>query len=479
MSESLPTVSVLMGAYNYEQYVGRAIESALEQEYPPDRLELIVVDDGSTDGTAAVVADLAKRHPGRIRLIRQANGGATAATNRALVEATGDLICLLDADDVWLPQKTRRQVEMLIERPELGMVFSDMFVVDAEERITQSSHAWGVGTIPQRPYARVLAANVATQSSIMIRASLRPQFAPIPSVIPYADWWFSLSAARVSEVDYIREPLALYRQHGSNLTGGVTGASAVREHRKEVFFQLWCLRHLPLDPLTPDDLLYVWSWVETHASMGVEAAGSYFVEPVDLEFDAERADGCLRDSDHLRTAGDLGGATRLALQALAWDPYRPGAAEHFKTVARDAQAAAARPHPLAGARRFVVLVDAEELLASDGMMLAYAEALGGSELVTLAVDSTRLPAEVAGRGLRALVERCGLGSRDDLDLLAVLGPCDEAQRWRMRSGAHAYYSAAPQERDLPVFTPEALDRLLSYAERSASPSGRDAQHSLA
>ena len=92
MSDSLPTVSVLMGAHNYEQYVGRAIKSALEQEYPPDRLEIIVVDDGSKDGTAAVVADLAARHPGRIRLIRQPNGGATAATNRALAEATGDLI---------------------------------------------------------------------------------------------------------------------------------------------------------------------------------------------------------------------------------------------------------------------------------------------------------------------------------------------------------------------------------------------------
>jgi hypothetical protein len=470
MSATLPTVSVLMGAYNYEQYVGRAIESALEQDYPSDRLEIVVVDDGSKDGTAAVVADLADRHPGRIRLIRQANGGATAATNRALAEATGDLICLLDADDVWLPQKTRRQVEMLLERPELGMVFSDMFVVDAEERITAPSHAWGVGTIPKRPYARVLAANVATQSSIMIRASLRPLFAPIPSAIPYADWWFALRAAQVSEVDYIREPLALYRQHGANLTGGVVGASAVREHRKEVFFQLWCLRHLPLESLSPDDLLYVWSWVENHASMAVAAAESFFVEPVALEFDAQRADALAREGESLRAAGDLAGAARLALLALAWDPYRVGAAEHFKLAAKEAQAAAARPHPLAGARPFVVLVDAEELLASDAMIRAYAQAVRGSELVTLAIDSTRLSAEAAARELHALIERCDLAGRADLDLLAVVGPSDGLQCDQMRRGAHARYrphggaESVSSVEDRPVFTPDTLDRLPGHVE---------------
>jgi hypothetical protein len=470
MSDTLPTVSVLMGAYNYEQYVARAIGSALEQEYPADRLEIIVVDDGSTDGTAAVVADLAVRHPGRIRLIRQPNGGATAATNRALAEATGDLICLLDADDVWLPAKTRRQVQMLTERPELGMVFSDMFVVDAEEQITAPSHAWGVGEIPKRPYARVLAANVATQSSIMIRASLRPLFAPIPSALPYADWWFALRAAQVSEVDYIREPLALYRQHGANLTGGVTGASAVREHRKEVFFQLWCLRHLPLEPLSPEELLYVWSWVENHASMAVSAAESFFIEPVALEFDGQRADALARESELLQARGDLAGAARLALLALAWDPYRVDGAEQFKTAAKDAQAAAARPHALAGARPFVVLVDAEELLASDAMIRSYAQALSGSELVTLAIDSTRLSAEAATRALHDLIERCDLSTRADLDLLAVLGPADEVQCDQIRRGAHARYRLCGGEKpvssieDRPVFTPGTLDRLPGYAE---------------
>ena len=62
----LPTVSALMAAYNYEQYVGRAIESALAQDYPPELLEIIVIDDGSTDSTAEIVRGLAAAHPGRV-----------------------------------------------------------------------------------------------------------------------------------------------------------------------------------------------------------------------------------------------------------------------------------------------------------------------------------------------------------------------------------------------------------------------------
>lgn len=90
--DSLPTVSALMAAYNDEQYVGRAIESALAQDYPPELLEVVVIDDGSTDSTAVIVGALAEAHPGRVRLIQQPNGGYVATTDRALAEATGELL---------------------------------------------------------------------------------------------------------------------------------------------------------------------------------------------------------------------------------------------------------------------------------------------------------------------------------------------------------------------------------------------------
>ncbi len=307
---------------------------------------------------------------------------------------------MLDADDIWLPEKTRVQVQMLQERPSLGLVFSDMAIIDAEERVTAPSLIGQLGTLPRRAYARVFAQNVATQSSIMIRASLRELYAPIPAEIPYSDWWLTLRAAQVAEIDYSRAPLALYRQHGANLTGGVTGAGAVREHRKEIRFQLWCLRHLPLATLTPEEMVTVWAGVEEHGRRLLAAAGSYFATLTDIDADPARAELAQAEAERLGASGDLAGAAEQALRALGWDPYLAGGRERLLALARRAAAAGARPHPLAGARSFVVLADAEELLSCAELMDAYAEALSGSELITLAIDSTRLPAEVAERELR-------------------------------------------------------------------------------
>ncbi|HZU40274.1 MAG TPA: glycosyltransferase [Solirubrobacteraceae bacterium] len=488
MPPSLPTVSVLMGLYNYEQYVGRALESALAQDYPSELVEIIVVDDGSTDGSAAVVREIAARHPGRVKLVQQDNGGYIAATNRAMAEATGELLALLDADDVWLPHKLTRQVRELRERPRLALVFSDMVVVDSSELVVAPSLVGALGELPGDAFARVLYANVATQASIVIRASLRELVHPIPEGIPYADWWLALRAAQVGEIDYVREPLALYRQHGANLTGGATGAAGVREHRKEVSFQLWCLRHLELDRLAPEAIAFVWSGVEEHARMALQAGGSYFVQPAEVDPDGPaHADALLARAEQLAAAGDLHGEALATLRALAWDPFRVGLRERLSGAVERAQAAAARPHPLEGARGFVVIVDAEELLAGDEAMLAYAQAMRGSELITLAIDATRLEPEAAARELHGLVERCELGGREDIDLLAVVGPCDAAQRHRMEAGVHARYTTQEGgegerregERDRPTFTPDTLQSLRAYAQSAVLLGPEAARRSVA
>ena len=469
MPHNLPMVSVLMGAYNYERYVARALESAVAQDYPADRMEIIVVNDGSTDGTAAVLAEVAARHPGRIRVIDQPNGGYIAATNRALSEASGDFIALLDADDVWLAHKVSRQVELFAARPALGLVFSDMTIVDENEFVVGPSLVGPLGDLPRDAFARVLTANVATQSSIMIRASLRDLFAPIPAGIPYADWWLTLRAAQVSEIDYIREPLALYRQHGANLTGGVSGAASVREHRKEIAFATWCLRNLPLERVRAADAPMVWGGVEEHARRAMTATGSFFVElaPAPTPEESAEAERCLDQARRCEEAGDLERGVRLRLRALGFDPFRVGGRQALDAAAERANAAAARPHPLQGARGIVVAVDAEELLADDEMLLAWSTELADSELITLAIDATRLNPEQTGAQLQSLVARCGLGDRDDIDLLAVIGACDAAQRHRFQTGTHARYVAADGEtgyEGVPAFGPARLPELRAYAQ---------------
>lgn len=116
---SQPLVSVIMPVYNCADYVGQAIESVLSQDYA--HLELIVVDDGSTDSTPAV---LTRFDDARLRWMRQTNSGPAAARNRALALSCGDYIAFLDGDDLWLPGKLAAQMTYLDRHPDMRIVYS-------------------------------------------------------------------------------------------------------------------------------------------------------------------------------------------------------------------------------------------------------------------------------------------------------------------------------------------------------------------
>lgn len=115
----IPLVSVVIPAYNCERYLARAITSALNQDYP--NLECIVIDDGSTDGTAQIIESFGDR----IRPIFQSNKGASAARNMGIAAAQGKYIAFLDADDYWLNTKTANQMGAFREVPDLVMVSCD------------------------------------------------------------------------------------------------------------------------------------------------------------------------------------------------------------------------------------------------------------------------------------------------------------------------------------------------------------------
>jgi glycosyltransferase involved in cell wall biosynthesis len=122
---NLPLVSVIIPCYNAEKYVGQAIESALAQTYP--KKEVIVIDDGSTDGSLDVI----KSFGDRIRWETGPNRGGSAARNRGIELAQGELIQFLDADDLLHPQKLERQVPLVLETPDM-IVYCDFVVEDIE-----------------------------------------------------------------------------------------------------------------------------------------------------------------------------------------------------------------------------------------------------------------------------------------------------------------------------------------------------------
>src|SRR5262245_10450327 len=115
------SISVVIAVYNGEAMIGDAVASVLAQTLPP--AEVIVVDDGSSDGTPAVVDRIAAGEP-RVRRLRQdPNQGQAAALNRGVAEARGAYLAFLDADDVWRPDKLARQAALLDARPELEVVY--------------------------------------------------------------------------------------------------------------------------------------------------------------------------------------------------------------------------------------------------------------------------------------------------------------------------------------------------------------------
>ncbi|HEX8224158.1 MAG TPA: glycosyltransferase family A protein [Allosphingosinicella sp.] len=130
---SAPLVSVVVPAFNAEATLEQTLRSVAAQDHA--RLEILIVDDGSTDSTAAIAERFCSAEP-RARLLRQENGGVASARNRGIAEAKGDYIAPVDADDVWHPSKVSRQVEAALAAPEPpGFVYCWFRDLDAQGRV--------------------------------------------------------------------------------------------------------------------------------------------------------------------------------------------------------------------------------------------------------------------------------------------------------------------------------------------------------
>lgn len=126
-------VSVIIPVYNCEEHVWRAIDSALSQTYR--EVEVIVIDDGSTDGTPGVLS----KYGTRIRRIRQENSGVSAARNTGVEVASGEYISFLDSDDLWFEDKLAVQVRLLERYPDLDAVFSNFQTIDGDGRLLEEN----------------------------------------------------------------------------------------------------------------------------------------------------------------------------------------------------------------------------------------------------------------------------------------------------------------------------------------------------
>lgn len=220
-----PLVSVILVVHNRPDCIGRAIESVLAQDYR--NLELIVVDDGSTDGTTEAIAAFGDS----VRLIRRPHAGPYAARNRALDHARGDLIAFMDSDDFWLPHKLAAQVP-LMERSEVGLVFGDTIHVSEPRKGTPRTGRTSFRTSPPKR-GRVAEAlvwrNFVPTCTVLVRRACLEEIGGFDESSPIsADYpaWFRIALRH--ELDHVEEPVALYTVHKGGISFDLGRSLAAR-----------------------------------------------------------------------------------------------------------------------------------------------------------------------------------------------------------------------------------------------------------
>jgi Glycosyl transferase family 2 len=206
------SVSVIIPTYNRAAFIAAAIDSALDQTCPPDAI--IVVDDGSTDETPEILA----RYGPPVRVIRQENRGRSTARNTGLRAATGDAVFFLDSDDMLLPHCIERCVRILETRPEVGVVYTDVYLCDGEgnrvglgSQETAGSHPSGMvlGELARR--------NFLTVTSLARRSCIGDEtFEEGRRCAEDYDFWRRLAVR--CHFQYVNEPLSCYRFHDAMIT---------------------------------------------------------------------------------------------------------------------------------------------------------------------------------------------------------------------------------------------------------------------
>jgi hypothetical protein len=203
-AEATPRVSAIVPTYNTRAHVRSAVQSLLGQSLAA--LEVIVIDDASSDGSTETLSDITDP---RLRIVRhRRNQGLSGARNTGIALSRGEYIALLDADDVSLPRRFERQVALLDARADVGLVGCWANRIDLEGRLVAAGHdEWRVCDAALRPL--MLFTNPFTASTIMIRRSALPAHGFLP--IYAEDYALVADVARAAEVALVRETLVDYR----------------------------------------------------------------------------------------------------------------------------------------------------------------------------------------------------------------------------------------------------------------------------
>jgi len=236
MSEN--KVTVLVATYNNEKYIEELLNSLLSQTHK--NLDIVIRDDGSSDGTLSVVEKI-RNNDSRIRMLEGGNKSPGAMTNffTLLINTDGEYTMFCDADDVWKEDKVERTLKKMLEGEQLYskdtpiLVHTDLTVVDENLNLISGSLFRYEKLSPERTGLKeCLVQNTVTGCTLMINRALKEMVKEVPSHAVMHDWWLALVASAFGKIIVLNDQTVLYRQHQKNQVGAYNSKNLTSNFRR-------------------------------------------------------------------------------------------------------------------------------------------------------------------------------------------------------------------------------------------------------
>jgi glycosyltransferase involved in cell wall biosynthesis len=241
--ESMPLVTVLVNTYNHERFIAQALTSVLEQDFPANDVQTIVVDDGSTDSTSEIVS----RFTPIMHYIRKPNAGQVSAFHAGIAEASGQIIAFLDGDDWWAHDKLTRVVGAFERYSDIAAVGHGYFEVDENGSLRsvmapETECRLDFATADSAQFAANLRVFGGT-SRMAIRRSALDRTLPVPAELPFFDNFIFTQGIAISGAILLPQPLCYYRIHSGNLYA--SGSADETRLRRRYVLQRGLVESLP------------------------------------------------------------------------------------------------------------------------------------------------------------------------------------------------------------------------------------------